>query len=332
MARRSVGSGRHGGQIPSLCGRGSVLRRYVRRRHHACGRGAYNFQTRFLKELHRGDHRRGPTVATAGGKSCRSDERLGTACLLKKTNNTILHRTLTAMKKRILVLVVMLLSACAAPRLSSTAEQQIKSVGIVSLIPEEANFIKIGLTAFNNEHETIAMDGKITSTVEETLVKALANLRPNWSVKPIAYDRNALISRMQSGFLVMRYQEERIEKELSALARANQMDALIVVSPYRPENVHGDGVGVTLRTFSLFSIGSAYVNSYIFLTIVDPKGEVIAMGHDRDAMQKAIDPKAYGIQYKLADNHSPELLAKLRAAILEQVSQSVQGNVKALGL
>lgn len=235
------------------------------------------------------------------------------------------------MKKVWFLLVAALLSGCAAPRLSVTAEQQIKNVGIVSLIPEDASFIKIGLTVFNNERGVIAMDGKITSTVEAALTKELSKSRPQWSVKPIAYKRDELIAQLKSGAMVMRYQEENIKKELSALARANKTDALVVVTAYRPVEALGDGVGVTLRTLSLSSIGNAYVNSFISLTMVNPDGVVIASGFDRDRMQKEIDPKTFGLHYKLADNQSPEILAKLREAIAEQLSQSVQANAKALG-
>lgn len=237
------------------------------------------------------------------------------------------------MKRLFLLAVALALTGCAAPRLSQQAEQQIKTVGIVTLVPEKANFTKIGLTVFNNEYAQIEMGEQINATIQGTLTKQLAVVRPGWKVKPVSYPRTEWIQRMNaSGFFVSSPQE-RLAKDLTELARVNQLDAIVVVNKYRPENVHGDGVGILLRTLSLSSVGDAYVTSYLYANIVNSKGEVQAASWGSSPLPpKVIDPKAYGIQYKLADNNDPALQDRLRKDIVDQVAKVTADLVKRLGL
>lgn len=236
------------------------------------------------------------------------------------------------MKKLTYLLLALLLPGCAATRLSDEAEKQIKSVAIVSLVPEMAHFEKIGLTVFNNERGEIDMGDQISSTIKFVATKRLAVARPAWNVKTVNYDRAALIKRLNASGMVMAYNEERIEKELADLARSNHLDALVVVSAYKPENSHGDGVGVLLRTTSLSSIGNAYVHSNVSLKIIGPSGNIVAVSSGQSPAVKRIDPSAYGIKYKLSDNFNPELIDRLRLDIAEHLAQTITQKFDRLGM
>jgi hypothetical protein len=238
------------------------------------------------------------------------------------------------MKKLLLALCsvsFLLLSGCAATRLTDEAEKQIKNVAIISLVPEKANYEKIGLTVFNNERGEIDMGDQINSTIESVATKRLAVARPAWKVATVSYDRAALIKRLNGSSMVMAYNEERIEKELAEIIHANRLDALIVVSAYKPENSHGDGVGVLLRTLNVSSIQNAYAHSNVSLKIMDTNGKIVARSPGQPT-SKRIDPVAYGIGYSLSGNFSPELITRLRADITENLAQTVNQKLEQLGM
>lgn len=237
------------------------------------------------------------------------------------------------MKRLILLAFVLALTGCAAPRLSQQADQRIKTVGIVSLVPEKANFTKIGLTVFNNEYAQIEMGDQINATIESSVAQRLAAVRPQWQVKSLQYPRGEWTQKLYATGFFAGSQRDKVTADLAALARANQLDAIVFVSKYRPENVHGDGVGVLLRTLSLSSVGDAYVTSYLSASLLDPQGEILASSWgDRQMPPKVIDPKTYGIQYKLADNNDPALQDRLRQDIVDQVNKVTTDLVKRMGL
>ncbi len=226
---------------------------------------------------------------------------------------------------------VVFLSGCAATKVPPEIERQIKTVGIVSLLPEKANFAKIGLTVFNNEYSDIDMGGQLNEMVTSVIAKRLAVSRPAWTVRNISYDRAALLKGFNTGGMVMAYYEERIEKELAQLSKLNGLDAIVVVSSFKPENVHGDGVGVLLRTTSLSSIDLAYVHSYISLKIIDATGKIAAVSRT-STTEKPINPVAYGLQYRMNENTSPALMTSLRAAVEENLDLTVVKKLFALDM
>jgi hypothetical protein len=229
------------------------------------------------------------------------------------------------------VLVALFLTGCAAPRLSGEADKKIRTVAIISFVPETARFEKIGLTVFNNEREEIAMGDQVTSTIRSVITRRLAVARPAWTVKVVSFDQTALTKRLHGSSMVMAYNEERIEKDLAQLAGDHQLDALLVVSAYKPENSHGDGVGVLLRTFSVSSIGNAYAHANVSLKIIDATGKIVAVSRGAPTARR-IDPGTYGIQYKLSDNLHPQLLEKLRLDILENLTTTLNLKLDQLGM
>jgi len=129
----------------------------------------------------------------------------------------------------------------------------------------------------------------------------------------------------------MAYNEERIEKELAEIIRINRLDALILVTAYKPENSHGNGVGVLLRTMNVSSIQYAYAHSNISLKIIDSSGKIIAASRGQ-SIGKNIDPAAYGIGYSMSANQSSELIARLRADIAESLAKTVDQKLEQLGM
>lgn len=237
------------------------------------------------------------------------------------------------MPKIFILCLAMMLTGCAATRLTEADEKQIKNVALVNLVPEEANFVKVGLTVFNNERGEIDMKGKANETIESVVKKRLAVSRPEWNIKNIPYDHVTLINKLKSSGIVIAHSEEKIEKELAELVRVNGLDALLVVRAQQYNPHIGDGVGIFLRTMNLSSIQYAEVHSNVSLKVVGRTGRVIAGGISTIPENiKPIEPTKYGFTYELKENYRPELIEQLRVDIADQLTRSLNRRFDILGM
>ena len=67
------------------------------------------------------------------------------------------------------LILAVLLSACAAPKLSPEQAGTIKRVGVISLMPQEVKYRKIGITVFNNEFKSMPGDEVFNDTARATV-------------------------------------------------------------------------------------------------------------------------------------------------------------------
>lgn len=85
------------------------------------------------------------------------------------------------MSKILILAVSLLLSACSMP-LNQSSEQDFKSLGVVSLVSGNAAVARYGLTVFNNDFATLALDPDLNQTVEGEVAQASASrVRSGWS-------------------------------------------------------------------------------------------------------------------------------------------------------
>jgi hypothetical protein len=129
----------------------------------------------------------------------------------------------------ILILAV-LLSACAAPKLSSEQASAIKRVGVVSLMPQEVKYRKIGITVFNNELKSLPVDDDVFNTTARATVERFLRTTGKYQVTQIQVDVPGMAKRLNASSLVMVHNVERIDTELVELAKKNGVDAVIVVA------------------------------------------------------------------------------------------------------
>jgi hypothetical protein len=202
-------------------------------------------------------------------------------------------------------------------------ESNINSVAIVSLVPEKANLQRIGLTAFNNDRIDVDLGGRISRTIDSVASAHLSAARPQWTIKRITYDRDALVARMKGPGLGRADDGERLFLDLADLCRVNGVDALFVVGPWRSEDPHYDGVGVYLRTLSSSPPRHVTVHSDVALFVVGSNGQVIARSRAGREPRKLMDAKALGIEYELKDNLRPDIIGRLSDAMIEQLTKSL---------
>lgn len=141
------------------------------------------------------------------------------------------------------------LSACAGGPVKPGADQQIRSVAILSLLSEEPPYASVGLTVFNNRSKPINTEGKLAEAIEGTIRSRLQVARPQWQVKPVA-DASAIRAVLQDK-PAMRLKQQtdigRIESLLPDLAARSEVDAVFVVAALWMDFIGGSGVGVLSR-------------------------------------------------------------------------------------
>ena len=211
----------------------------------------------------------------------------------------------------------------APPRPLELDESNIKSVAVLSFVPEKANLQRIGLTVFNNEQTQIDLGGRITRTIESVAIKRLNAARPEWSIKQISYDRDVLIARMNGPGLGRAYDGEGLYLDLADLCRTNGVDVLFVVRSLQYDRYRGDGVGVLMHTSSLSSLGHTTVHSHIALHVVGSRGQVVAVSRARPEDPRRLDTKALGIKYELKDNLRSDVISRLSDEMIEQLTKSL---------
>ncbi|MFC7286593.1 hypothetical protein ACFQPC_00960 [Herminiimonas glaciei] len=238
------------------------------------------------------------------------------------------------MKKLLICLIAIFVSGCAAKKLSETDEQRIRNVGVVSIIPEDATFQKIGLTVFNNEKTVIDMNGQLTATITSTVNSRLAQSRPQWKVKDIGFEQSALLEKYKTSDGKIPSDPGKIKKDLAQLAKNNGLDAIIVFFPMSYEHaIPGKGVGVILRTMSLSSIGRGYAHAAIGMTFVDQQGETMVYEHiGAEKFSKAIDVDGYGMKYSLEANMTPEMTDRLKADMKNLLQQNITTTLISIGM
>jgi hypothetical protein len=177
------------------------------------------------------------------------------------------------------------LFGCAAPvPMKADAREAIHSVAVVSLVPEPAPLLSLGLTVFNNDEGVLPLSPR--TVIEGAAGDRLAQAHPGWLVKPVRYDPASLAKRARPGFAEWP-SATYIQEELAALAREAGVDAILVFVPmsYNPDDTGGLGVGVWMRNLPFLHY--AIVHANIGLEVVDAHGKVVAQARERDPLEVA---------------------------------------------
>jgi len=164
---------------------------------------------------------------------------------------TDIQQETCGMKRRSMLasLAALGLSACAGGPVKAGADQQVRSVAILSLLGEEPPYASVGITVFNNSNKPIKTEGKLAEAIESTIRARLQAARPQWQVRPVA-DTSAIRAALQDKpALRLKQQTDigRIESLLPDLAARSEVDAVFVVAALGMDFIGDAGVGVVSR-------------------------------------------------------------------------------------
>lgn len=223
-------------------------------------------------------------------------------------------------------LVALVLSACAAPKLTAEQAGSIKKIGIVSLLPQEVKYRKIGITVFNNEFKSLPA-GNVFNVAARTSAEQFLRQSGKYEVKQIEVDVAPMASRLNGRSMVMSQNIERIDVEVVELAKANGVDAVIVVG----ENFDAErgvfGLAMGLRA-GLGDIRSAGAMAGLQVAGITARKEIFlgwypSVGIGRGVSRPESKPWAYKLEDNLDEATHAEVVRVLRAAIENEVSAAL---------
>jgi hypothetical protein len=223
--------------------------------------------------------------------------------------------------------IFLLLSGCAsAPQhLTDESKNEIKNIAIVSLVPESANFDKIGYISFSSKYTEFDMGSKVTDSILSVSRQRIEKSQPSWNVKSIDYDRTALLDKVKSD---IGFHDWRAKQAFADLARKNNLDAIFVVKadadkeddmqPGIEKGYLREGLNVLLKTNTLQGESRLIIRANLRVVIIGKNGEVMAVGEVPAKLEKveALQPDDYDVNDDMKHNHHPEVLEKLGGEVI----------------
>lgn len=229
-------------------------------------------------------------------------------------------------RKLSIFILALLLSACAAPKLSPQQAGSIKRVGVVSLMPQAVSYRKIGITVFNNEFKSLPTDDVFNATARASIESYLRSTG-KYQVTQIPVDAPAMAGRLNAHSLVMTHNIERIDTEIADLARKFGVDAVIIVADNFDSERGIFGLTMSMRA-GFGDIREAGALAGIQMFGVMASKEIFMARYPAGGMVAVARPDGKQWNYKLEENLDPathELVVKaLQRAVEEQVSSIME--------
>ena len=230
----------------------------------------------------------------------------------------------------ILLVSVLLLGGCTAAKLQPEQLGTIRNIGVVTLLPDEIRYTKIGITVFNNERQSEPIGQAFNEAARRSAEKALQRI-PNRRVTLITDGPASLAASYYSRSMVMSDSTERIQKELAQLAQANGLDAIVVVAEVFDSDQGRAGIRVFLRA-GFGEIRFAALLPDVVLHVVDKSGKVLARDYEQLIALPARRAGDQPWDYQLDANLDAATRAKLLADMERAIGQSVAAKVERVGL
>jgi hypothetical protein len=237
--------------------------------------------------------------------------------------------------------ILLLLSGCAsAPQhLSAENQQEIKSVAVVSLVPESINFGKIEIISSQNEFAEFDMGSKVADAVYSVSRDRIAQTHPDWIIKTVDYDRAALLAKVKSG---SGFGDAQVREAFADLARSNDLDAIFVVRAaadreddvwreFEERNLR-EGLNVLLKNDTIGD-SDLFIRANLGVTIIGKDGEVMAAGTVPARLDKGepLNKDDYGVNDDMKHNLHPEVVGKLGGGVIVDLTRRLNLCFDSLG-
>jgi hypothetical protein len=234
-------------------------------------------------------------------------------------------------RRALLLITLVLLSACGAPVLKKDQADTFKRVGIVSLLPDQMTYHKVGITAFNNELITKPVGSLLNGSAQDAAAGEIVKTAGR-NVKVIAVDISSLAKRYRSGAIVMSWDVERIKSDLVELIRKNNLDAIVVVAERYDSGNGVDGVKVYFVA-GLSDIRAVSIRTGMTISVLNATGEVIGISNvgGRYSSTRPVSKPNGAWSYKLDENLDQDTQQFLVRATQQAIAADVQSSLNQLG-
>lgn len=224
------------------------------------------------------------------------------------------------------LLVLLLLSGCVAQSIKPEQALQIKKIGVISMLPVDLRYEKIGITVFNNEQLVKPVGDKFNNAALNEIQKQLNTKE----ITILSLPKEAS-DRFYSHSIVMSSATERIQSELAALAKKNNLDTILIISEVFDQDQGRRGVEVFFSA-GFGSIRSVTLKPSIAIHVVSHEGKAIA-AVGSNIKGKAVSPSVNNEwKYELAQNVSDSEHLRLLDEMALLISSEIKDMATKLGL
>lgn len=226
-----------------------------------------------------------------------------------------------------LAALLSLLAACSTPNMPPERAASIQRVGIVSLLPSELRYDKIGVTIFNNEHIERPVGEMLNAAARSTAQRILES--SGRQVVQIAVDVPTLAKKMRSAGIIFDSPVEQISDEVIAMAKTHKLDAVMVIAEAYDSDNGIRGVRMFLRA-GISEIWFSVASGEVMTTLVDPKAKRLS-GQGRGVTVALERPNGQPWKYALKDNLDRETEERVQAQIVTNIEFAVAQHLRYMG-
>jgi hypothetical protein len=238
--------------------------------------------------------------------------------------------------------IVLWLTGCATPAQHLTEQDVsgIRTIAVVSLVPEQVNFDKVGIISLSNKYTEFDMGGKVTEGIEYVARERIAKVHPDWNVKHVNYDQSALLAKVVSGY---GYGSSQVRRTFAELARDNGLDAIVVVRAAADPQISAEkqtgeyllreGLAVVIKDNNISDEPRIVLLANLNVVMIGKNGEVMAAGGVPAQLDNVepLRPAEYDVGNDMQHNHRPEVLQKLGREVIIDLSRRMNDCFDALG-
>ncbi len=232
----------------------------------------------------------------------------------------------TARRTLLVLPLLALLVACGTPTMQPEQAAAVKRVGVVSLLPAELLYEKIGITVFNNERATRPVGDVFNQAARQGAERALTQAGRE-IVQIVDVDVPMLARRVRSASIIFDSNAEQIEDSLRAQVLKHRLDAIVLIT----ENIDGErglhGIRMLFRS-GIGGIRFAVAQGGFATTLVDTRIKKLAanyVGHGSRMVRPDGTEWTYRLNVDLDDATHALVLARLRQVIAEGVASDLSG-------
>jgi hypothetical protein len=139
--------------------------------------------------------------------------------------------------------MALVLAACVPPSsLPSDARASMKHVAIVSVIGDQIEFARLGVTVFGNEVQRTTADWKLDSIATEALARHIRQRRPDIEIVQASFDARRLAPIYRRESFTPYVDPRRVDGELRRMLAGTGVDTVLVITRDKDS---GPGAGNT---------------------------------------------------------------------------------------
>lgn len=226
------------------------------------------------------------------------------------------------------IALVLLVAGCASPekKLDPGRAASIKRIGVISLLPTELLYQKVGVTVFNNERSTQSVGTFLNDAARNGVESALLKGRGR-EVRQLNVDVSSMRRDFTPGAIVFSWPPAAAKKALVEMAKREELDAIVVVQEVFDSDNGYAGVKFFLRA-GFGSIRAAGMRADIEATVYDSQGETLISRHPRLGVIYTLDrpnqePWAYALDENFDVATRNRVISAFQHLIFTSISQSV---------